>query len=196
MDHVCAFSVAPTGLWPEALNLLTRAAGSAILNAMSRGAARATIALLLDTLDRAYDDKSWHGTGLRGSVRRLDARQAIWRPSPRRHCIADIVVHAAYWKYVVRRRFVGEKRGSFPIAGSNWFKLPARLPDAEWKRYVALLDDEHRRLRAVVAGLSPRELILTPTESKVSNIEILQGIAAHDLYHAGQIQFLKALQKG
>jgi hypothetical protein len=53
----------------------------------------------------------------------------------------------------------------------------------------------HRSLRAAVTRLSARDLAHTPRGSKVSTFAILSGVAAHDLYHAGQIQLLKKLQK-
>jgi uncharacterized damage-inducible protein DinB len=34
---------------------------------------------------------------------------------------------------------------------------------------------------------------VTPAGSKVSNLDMLLGIASHDVYHAGQIQLLKRL---
>jgi hypothetical protein len=152
------------------------------------------IALLLNLLDQAYAHKSWHGPNLKGSIRGLSAAQAAWRPHPDRHCIADIVVHAAYWKYVVRRRLRGDKRGSFPLTGSNWFTLPAPLAEKAWRDYAALLESEHRALREAVAELPHDQLHCMPPGSKVSNVTLIEGIAFHDIYHAGQIQLLKRLQ--
>jgi uncharacterized damage-inducible protein DinB len=51
----------------------------------------------------------------------------------------------------------------------------------------------HVQLREAIAGLKPKDLSLIPKGSKVTNAEMLTGIAAHDLYHAGQIQLLKRL---
>ncbi len=48
-------------------------------------------------------------------------------------------------------------------------------------------------MRTVVAGLSPRDLEKIPRGSRVPNLAVLSGIAAHDAYHAGQIQLLKRL---
>jgi DinB superfamily len=62
---------------------------------------------LLANLDQAYDKRSWHGTNLRGSIRGLTAQKATWRPRRGRHNIWELVVHAAYWKYVVCRRLAG-----------------------------------------------------------------------------------------
>ena len=112
----------------------------------------AAVVVLLDLLDEAFDRKAWHGTNLRGSVRRLDARSAAWRPAPGRHNVWELTVHAAYWKYAVRRQLTGEKRGSFPEKGSNFFPRQGG-DEAAWRRDVGLLVEQHRRLREVVSGL-------------------------------------------
>jgi hypothetical protein len=144
-------------------------------------------------LDQAYDRPSWHGTNLRGSLRRVTAGQAAWRPSPDRHNIWEIAVHAAYWKYTAWRRLSGATRGSFPLKGSNWFKRPVELSDTAWRTDLALLDEMHRVLRDAVGKLPASSLGRMPKGSKVSNFALLSGVAAHDLYHAGQIQLLKRL---
>ena len=151
--------------------------------------------LLLFMLDQAFDKKAWHGPNLRGAIRRVTAAQAAWRPGPKRRSIADIVVHAAYWKYAVRRRLRGDKRGSFPLKGSNWFALANPLSEDAWREYVRLLDSEHTALRAAVEALSDRQLGAVPPGSRITHGKLIYSIALHDVYHAGQIQTLKALQK-
>jgi hypothetical protein len=152
------------------------------------------VAQLLAIIDQAYNKTSWHGTNLRGSIRRVTPAQAAWRPGPGRHNIWEIVVHAAYWKYAATRRFTGDAPRSFPLKGSNWFRRPVDPSlDKSWKTDIDLLDDMHGTLRAAVIRLSAKDLSRTPSGRKVSNFALLSGVAAHDLYHAGQIQLLKRL---
>ena len=154
-----------------------------------------TIDALLAALDRAYDKKSWHGTNLKGSIRGLSPEAAAWRPAPDRHNAWEYAVHAAYWKYAVRRRITGEPRGSFPLEGSNWFERPepGRATEAAWKEDRRLLDKEHRRLREAVAGLGAKDLTKKPPGGGTTILDLVTGAAAHDLYHAGQIQLVKRL---
>lgn len=152
------------------------------------------INLLLSLIDEAYEKKTWHGSNLRGSLRGLSAEQALWRPAAGRHNIWEIAVHAAYWKYTVRRRLLGEKRGSFPIKGSNWFSRDKGTA-AEWKRDLNLLDDTHRSMREAVANLPHSRLKQKTAHSSISNIAVIYGIANHDIYHAGQIQLIKRLER-
>lgn len=155
-----------------------------------RGEARnSSIALLLEIIDEAYEKRAWHGPNLRQSLRGVTAKDAAWRPAPGRHNIWEIALHAAYWKYVVRRRLRGDRRGSFPLAGSNWFVRPASLTEKAWQLDRALLDLEHRKLREAaleLAGASRRKI---PSA-------LIFGVAFHDIYHAGQIRFLRRLRAG
>ena len=151
------------------------------------------IRALIENLETAYSRKAWHGPNLKGSVRGLSLAEACWRPGPDRHNIWEIAVHAAYWKYAVRRRILGEKRGSFPIKGSNWFHRPDRKTDDAWKNDLRLLDLSHRSLIEAVAGLTTGDLYRIPRGSTVNFLTVVMGAAAHDVYHAGQIQLLKRL---
>jgi len=145
--------------------------------------------MLLDGLGEAFDKKSWHGPNLRGAIRGVTAVQAAWRPAGDRHNIWELTLHAAYWKYVVRRKILREKRGSFVLAGSNFFERPesgSAPTEVAWKRDIAILEAEHRKLRDTVANLSARAF--TP-----AMCHLIRGAAAHDLYHAGQIRLLRRL---
>lgn len=156
--------------------------------------AMTTIDSLVALLDQAYDHAAWHGTNLKGSVRGVSHADAAWRPGKGRHNIWEVAVHCAYWKYTVRRRILGEKRGSFPLKGSNWFLRHGVEGKGVWKADLALLEDCHRSLRAAVAGLSERDLQKRSPTGKWTILQMVQGAASHDLYHAGQIQLLKRLK--
>lgn len=155
---------------------------------------RPEIEQLLAIIDQGYDRKSWHGTNLRGSIRGLSAAKAAWRPAPRRHNIHELVVHAAYWKYAVWRRLSGSERGTFPLAGSNFFERTA-ADDKAWRADVALLGKVHRDLRATIAAFPAASLNRPLPNSEITPFTLMSGIAAHDLYHAGQIQLVKAMMK-
>lgn len=149
--------------------------------------------ILLEVFDQAYRAPAWHGTPLRGTIRGISARQAVWRPQPGRNCIWDLVLHTAYWKYIVRRRLLRDPALSFPRDGANFPALPARPTEVAWKRDRVLLEEQHALLRRAIAGLDPAQLERRGWRSKWRVEQEVYGIASHDLYHAGQIQVLKKL---
>ncbi len=154
-----------------------------------------TASELCKLLDRAFFGPSWHGTTLRGALRRLTPAQALWRPTPGRHCVWELILHTAYWKYTVRNRIEGGRRAAFPRRPSNWPRLPA-TPDAQaLAADIALLDAQHALLVACTRKLPLRTLRARSPSGKWTNAEQIAGVAAHDLYHAGQVQLLKRLAR-
>jgi len=146
--------------------------------------------LVLALLDEAYAKMTWHGPNLKQSIKGVTARQAAWRPGRGRHNIWEVMLHAAYWKYAVRRRIEGGKRGSFVLKGSNFFLRPepGKLNEAAWSADKKLLEREHRALRVTVA-----KVLRTRRRAKL--LPQLYGIAYHDIYHAGQIRLLRRLME-
>ena len=143
---------------------------------------------ILALLQEGYERKTWHGPNLRQSLKGVSAKQAAWRPAPGRHNIWEFTLHAAYWKYAVRRKLEGGKRGSFVLEGSNFFERPQRgkFTAAAWRADLAILDSQHRAL-----DRSIRKALRRPISPK--NLRMLYGIVFHDVYHAGQIRLLRRL---
>jgi len=166
------------------------------MSARIRGrAADPRIELLLEVMDQAFDRRGWHGTTLRGSLRGVTPAEALWRPARGRHNIWELAVHAAYWKYAVRRRLAGDAAGSFARKPSDWPEVPT-TPDARaWKLDIRLLEAEHRLLREVVRAMPPAKLERRSPQGVWTNAEEIHGVAAHDLYHTGQIQLIKKLMR-
>lgn len=158
-----------------------------------RSARRSQLQELLSLVNESYSAKAWHGPNLRGSIRGVTFREASRRPAPGRHNIWEIVVHCAYWKYIVRRRTLGANKGTFPLRGSNWFRKPLETTAAAWKRDIALLEQCHWEMMRALQTLNDGSLKSKPAGSKVTHAAIIRGIASHDVYHAGQIQLIKRL---
>jgi hypothetical protein len=150
-----------------------------------------TAKLVLSLLDEGYEKKTWHGPNLKQSLKGVSAKMAAWRPGRNRHNIWEETLHAAYWKYAVRRRIEGGKRGSFALDGSNFFARPepGKNNEKAWRADRGLLEREHKLLRATVEKVlkTRRGLKLAP---------MIYGVALHDVYHAGQIRLLRRLAQG
>jgi len=145
--------------------------------------------LLQELLEEGYWKKAWHGPNLKQALKGVTAKEAAWRPASGRHNIWEETLHAAYWKYDVRRILEGGKRGSFVLKGSNFFARPqkGRATDAAWKADKDILENEHEQLREAVRKTLKR--------GAVRNVaRLIYGVAFHDIYHAGQIRMLRRLQ--
>jgi hypothetical protein len=93
----------------------------------------------------------------------------------------------------VRRRLAGDAIGSFERKPSNWPEIPDPADASAWKRDVGFLESEHRKLRETIRSLKPADLSTRSPRGVWTYAEEIHGIAAHDLYHTGQIQLIKRL---
>jgi hypothetical protein len=152
------------------------------------------IDVLLRQLDQAFDVRSWHGPNLMGALRGVKADSAIWRPGAGRHNIAELTIPAAYWKYRAHRLISDAPPRSFELEGSDFMERSAPYSTREWQVDTELLVAWHGRFRRAVAELSAARLTDIVTDT-FTIADAVAGVAAHDLYHAGQIQLLKRLRE-
>ncbi len=155
--------------------------------------AKGPLSDLLTLVDRGFSARSWHGPNLKGSLRGISAVQAAWRPHAGRHNIWEVAVHAAFWKYRVVRLISAQSPGPFELEGSNWFPRPLEVGEQAWREDKQLLATWHDRLRSAVTELHPDTLDHRVGKSRYTRWDLVTGAAAHDTYHAGQIQLLKRL---
>lgn len=146
---------------------------------------------LIGMMDQAFYGPAWHGTPLWGALRGVRAEEALRKPGVGRNSIWELTLHLAYWKYVIRRRITGDSSLIFPRAPANW-PLPEGS-EAGWKKDKALLKREHELLKEAVAEVAESQLGRRTWKKKYTNLQHLQGISSHDLYHCGQIQLVKRL---
>lgn len=160
---------------------------------------RPIIRFLQENVQPRPGRRGWHGgpTAL-GALRGVTAKQASWRPGPRRKSIWDLALHIAYWNYAVRRRLEGlTASGStarFDRGPSNWPKPARSADDHAWAADVALVRTEHEKLLKAIASIRPALLARKPRgRGEWTYAELVLGIAQHDAYHIGQIQLVKRL---
>jgi hypothetical protein len=139
--------------------------------------------------------QAWHGgPTLVRSIRGVDAALARWRPASGRHTIWELVLHAAYWDYAVRRRLLGPHIVRFPRSPANWPAMPRPASEEAWAADRALLAEQHRLLVEAVEGFPPARLGRRVSGGRRWTYgDTILGITIHDAYHAGQIQLLKRL---
>lgn len=153
--------------------------------------------LIILQMEQAFQRRSWHGTNLLGSIRGLRPDEAAWRPQPGRHNIWELILHAAYWKYAVYRRFAGNQAVSFALKGSNFFPRPTTdMSETALKADLSLLKKQHRQLIEAVSVFDWPRLGSELSGRRFTFRDLAVGAAAHDLYHAGQIQLIKRLRRG
>ncbi len=143
---------------------------------------------LASELEKALNGGAWHGPSWREALEGVTRREALARPIPGAHSIAEIVLHATTWHDVVRRRLEGE---SPEVSDAqDW---PAGPPpgDEAWRACVDRLLETGRSLYETVRRLPAERLQEARPSGDGTWFELVVGALQHDLYHAGQVGILR-----
>ena len=139
-------------------------------------------------LEKALHGEAWHGPSWEEVLDRVTRKQALHRPIPGAHTIAEIVLHMTSWHDIVRRRFAGEVPQV--TAEEDWPKASLRT-DAAWKAAVARLFETGGALRKVIARFPVAKLHTKRPRTNGTWYDLALGQLQHDLYHAGQVAVLR-----
>jgi uncharacterized damage-inducible protein DinB len=150
-------------------------------------------ALLADQLRRAFEGSAWHGPAMLELLQDVNAVTAAAKPVPNAHSIWELLLHVAVWDNAAFRRLAGEKFQ--PEGTANFPLVPKQATEATWRKAVTQAKRTHDVLVKTVAAL-PESRLRDRVPGKRYNFHfMLQGVAQHELYHAGQIALLKKAQE-
>jgi uncharacterized damage-inducible protein DinB len=143
-----------------------------------------------------YDEHVQWQPPLSGAVRGLTAAEAAWKPAPTRHSIWQIVRHLILWKRAVLQAWDGNPPDGAQIVAGDWQEVAGN--DADWNRdRQTLLDISAEFLTRAQAldgaGLSRRIAWYKSGVIQPLAMRIVRR-TTHDIYHAGQIMYVRALQ--
>lgn len=140
-------------------------------------------------LENAFDGGAWHGPALMELLADVDAKTAAAHPVHGAHSIWELVLHVAAWDDAVNRRIVLRRALQLKMP-QNFPPVTDKSPTA-WKKAVAYAYQKHADLLKTVRGLSDRRLRERVAGKRYDIAFMLNGVAQHELYHAGQIALLK-----
>ena len=139
-----------------------------------------------DTLQRGFEGESWQGDSLSELLDGVTAEQARKRPL-NAHGIWELVLHITVWHGVVIKRIGGE--AYIPVGNQN-FPESGRSEE-DWKQAIETLRKSTQELAQVIRRFDPKRLDDTVPGKPYAYRHMLNGVATHDAYHAGQIALLK-----
>jgi len=156
---------------------------------------RAAIEQLLYLMDEAFDADG-HEHSLLANIRSVKDEDWTWVPPGGSRPIFEIVAHVGLCKYIYDNHAFGD--------GSMRWDRPVSLPgirrEASKDEVVAWLREGQKVLRGNVAALqSDDELLKLRRANWGQEYEtrwLISVMIEHDLYHAGEINHIRALSQG
>ena len=158
--------------------------------------ARAAIDEYLYLLDAAFAGPDWHS--LLTNVRAVEQQDWLWLPPGGARPIAKMVAHVGACKYMYENHAFGDAALGWDDPLTNERRLTAATPDAV-AELLSWLEAAQRRLRASVDALDDDRELLQPRRTNWGEMKairwIIKSTIEHDLYHAGEINRMRALRQ-
>ena len=148
---------------------------------------------LLTLLDQGFDGPDWHS--LLGNLKAVTPDDWLWVPPGGRRSIRDIVQHVDGAKYMYHSNAFGDRSLTWEsplVLGAGRL---ATIPEAS-----AWLREGHARRHDAIAALEDDAELARPrahhSRQGVETRWIILVMLQHDLYHAGEINHIRALKQG
>ena len=143
---------------------------------------------ILDTLDRAFRARAWHGPAMLETLDGVGAALAARRVKRGVHSIWELVEHVATWNEVVADRLARKAPRMTPEYN---FPPVTRTTPAAWKATRRRLARSQARFRRAVARFPIARLGRRRPKIDQTWSVLIHGQIQHQLYHAGQIAMLR-----
>ncbi len=145
----------------------------------------------LEQYDRTMNGNAWHGDPVWKVLEGISAEQAARRVGTQSHSIWELVSHMTFWETEVCRRLSG-----LPARSVEELNFPA-APEAtaeNWNRTLAEFRRSNEEFRAALTKFDGTQLDRPlPGREKSGYTAYIEanGVIEHNLYHSGQIAFLR-----
>jgi hypothetical protein len=150
---------------------------------------RVAIEQLLLLMDEAFRDHPFHA--LLNNLKSLREDDWDWLAPDGVRTVRHIVEHVGGYKYLYDNQAFGDRS----LTWDRLFLARGSAPDA----VTAWLRDGHEKLRSSVASLADDEELtkgrMAPWGSEANTRWIVTNMVQHDIYHAGEINYIRGLHQ-
>lgn len=141
-----------------------------------------------------YDGQPWYGDSMCQILENITPAKAYWQPSKGSHSIAQIISHMIYWRQSLIKRLNGDHEYKASMKSDENWKSIDQLKKTGWKSLMNSLAESQAQLLTLLA--KQKDSILKQKYSdKATFQDLINGILQHDLYHTGQIAYLKSIYR-
>ena len=146
---------------------------------------------LVSQFEALYDGQPWYGDSLCHILADITPTKAYWQPNRSSHSIAQLISHIIYWRQSLIKRLTGDLEYKASMQSDENWKPNAQLKKEGWDTLMNSLAESQAQLLTLLS--KQKETILKKKYSdKATFQDLINGIIQHDVYHIGQIAYLKS----
>jgi uncharacterized damage-inducible protein DinB len=139
-----------------------------------------------------YDGQPWYGDSICQVLKSISPAKSYRQPTQGAHSIAQLVSHMVYWRLALIKRLEGDTDYKPSMKSEDNWKSYVQLKKMGWKNLKKSLEESQTKLLSLLSKQKDN-LLKKKYSEKATFFDLINGILQHDLYHTGQIAYLKSI---
>ena len=145
---------------------------------------------LIQLYQTAYDGDPWYGKSITSILSEIQS-DIVGKRVNDQHSILELLYHMINWReFTISRIDEGKNTSADFFAENDWQNLNHH-DDTLWENGLKLLDDTQTILIDLLKKLNEEDMDKIVAERKYDIRHLLYGLLEHDVYHLGQIAYIK-----
>jgi uncharacterized damage-inducible protein DinB len=150
------------------------------------------ILLIAEQLKAAYEGEPWFGRSIKEILSEIDESIVFEKPNGQ-HSILELLWHMITWKEFTINRLRNDNAKSLQYFEKNDWRELDNTDKSLWQKGLQRFAEVHNELIEAIQQQKD-ELLSQRVEGRNYEFrKLLYGIAEHNIYHTGQIAYIKKM---
>ena len=142
-------------------------------------------------LDENFNGEPWFGRNIQAILGEINEDMASQKPSGQ-HSILELLYHMINWRLFTINRLEKSSATVKSFEENDWQVLDHN-DQSLWQKGIEQLKNTQHKLMDLLNSMNDEELQNPVHERDYKNRALINGIIQHDIYHLGQIAYLKKM---
>jgi len=147
---------------------------------------------IIDSLDDTLNGEPWYGKAVFKLLNEIDESKVFTKPSNREHSLIELLWHMNTWAgFTLANIEKRSKEELLEIEKNDWRIIEINIK--YWKKGLEELKSVHKKIVTALSAKDDSLLDEIVPNRRYTFRYMLHGLIQHNIYHTGQIAYLKKL---
>ena len=142
-------------------------------------------------LNENFSGEPWFGRNIQAILKEINEDIAYQKPNGQ-HSILELLYHMINWRLFTINRLEKSSATVKSFEENDWQVLDHQ-DKSLWQKGIDQLNDTQQRLLNLINTMKDEDLQTPVHERDYENRTLINGIIQHDIYHLGQIAYIKKM---
>ncbi|AXY76289.1 DinB family protein [Paraflavitalea soli] len=150
------------------------------------------IQYIITTLQESLDGEPWYGRSMYSLLDEVDPSSVFVNPDETGHALIELLYHMIAWAQFIQSTLEEDpEKGIAYYEALDWRDIDPTIHT--WKNGVMEIKATHKRIIELLKSKND-DFLATPVSKRKYNVGyMLHGLIQHNIYHLGQIAYVKKL---